>query len=83
VTDYTRDGRVVRLVVSFKALEVREGSSTRSLKPREQHTFMSNGERDEAVEALVKTMVREGWVVLPRARSPRKPSTPKKRPRKR
>jgi hypothetical protein len=83
VTDYTRDGRVVRLVVSFKALEVREGGSTRSLKPREQHTFMSNGERDEAVEALVKHLLREGWVVAARAASRRPPAAPKKKRRTR
>ncbi len=77
MTDYARDGRVVRLTVSFKGLEVREGASTRSLKPREQHTYMSNGERDEAVEALVKSMLREGWAL-----AVRKPAAKKQRAKK-
>ncbi len=62
MTDYTRAGGVVRVVVGFKTLEVTEGPSTRSLKPRDSQTFMSNGERDEAIDALVKGLLKEGWV---------------------
>jgi hypothetical protein len=73
VTDYTRANRVVRVVVGFKTLEVTEGSSTRSLKPRDSQTFMSNGERDEAVDGLHKQLLKEGWAEAKAAAAKRTP----------
>jgi hypothetical protein len=74
---------VVRLSPGFKALSVLEGLHGRALTEREALTFMSNGEREEAIEARAAALLKEGWEevkVTRRATAPRKAAPKARRP---
>jgi hypothetical protein len=61
VRQFARDGRVVRLTPGFKTLVVAQGKAGRPLEDVETLTFMSNGEREEAIDARALGLLREGW----------------------
>jgi hypothetical protein len=61
VRQFARDGRVVRLTPGFKTLLVAQGKAGRPLEAVETLTFMSNGEREEAIDARATGLLREGW----------------------
>jgi hypothetical protein len=74
---------VVRLSPGFKALSVLEGLHGRALTEREALTFMSNGEREEAIEARAAALLKEGWEevkVSRRVAAPRKAAPKPRRP---